>query len=64
VGSVNKIRRDTIKEIKNTLYRCPTPKKKQQITMRAQLPGKVKILTEEEIFLFKVRRYKQRKEMI
>ena len=40
------------------LYTCPLPKKKQRTTMKAQKSGKVKIFTEEEVFLFRVKRLK------
>jgi hypothetical protein len=47
----------SIKELKKTIYRPPLPLKKQRTTMRAQMPGKVKVFSEDEVFLFKVKRY-------
>jgi len=41
------------------LYTCPLPKKKQRTTARAERSGKVKVFTEEEIFLFRVRNFKR-----
>jgi len=46
-----------IKE-KNCTYRAPLPLKKQRVTARAERPGKCKIFSEEEIFLFKLRMYR------
>lgn len=48
-------------EIKRSLYQPP---KILRLSLKAQPSGKVKIFNEEEIFLFKIRRYsKRRKEM-
>ena len=46
-----------IRKLKKLIYKPPLPLKKQRTTARAQLPGKVKVFTEEEVFLFKIRRY-------
>ena len=48
-----------IKKLKKTIYKPPLPLKKQRTAMRAQMPGKVKVFTDEEIFLFSVKRYRQ-----
>ena len=50
---------ERIRKLKRTIYRPPLPLKKQRTTLRAQMPGKVKMFTEGEIFLFKVRRYRK-----
>ena len=47
-----------IKEKANCAYHSPLPLKKQRVTARAERPGKCKVFTEEEIFLFKLRMYK------
>lgn len=47
----------SIRKLKKTIYKPPLPLKKQRVTARAQMPGKVKVFSEDEIFLFKVRRY-------
>jgi len=44
-------------ELKKTIYKSPLPRKKQRVMARAELPGKVKRFSEEQIFLFKIRRY-------
>lgn len=44
-----------INEMKALIYHQPLPKKKQRVTQRAELPGKPKIYTKEEIFLYQVR---------
>ena len=49
----------SVNKLKKLIYKSPLPKKKQQITARAQLPGKVRMFTESEIFLSNVRRYRQ-----
>lgn len=48
---------ENIKKLKKTIYKPPLPLKRQRVTARAQMPGKVKAFTEEQIFLFKVREY-------
>ncbi len=39
------------------LYIPPLPMKRQRVRARAERHGPVKIYTEEEIFLFKLRKY-------
>jgi len=48
---------ESIRRLKKTIYKPPLPLKKQRVTARAQIPGKVKTFSEEEIFLFKLKRY-------
>ena len=43
-------------ESKRSLYRPPG---KLRLSPRAQLPGRVKVFSEEEVFLYKVRKYRQ-----
>ena len=50
---------ERIRKLKKTIYKSPLPLKKQRTTLRAQMPGKVRMFTEGEIFLFKVRRYRE-----
>lgn len=54
---------ERIKRLKRTIYRPPLSIKKQRVTTRAQMPGKVKVFTEDEIFLFKIRNYQREREM-
>lgn len=56
------IEMEGIRKLKRTIYKPPLPMKRQRVIARAQLPGKVKIFSEEEIFLFNVRRYRQSEE--
>ena len=51
---------ERIRKLKRTIYKPPLPQKKQRVTMRAQMPGKVKVFSEEEVFLYKVREYKEK----
>ena len=46
-----------IRHLKKCFYHSPLPRKTQQVTAKCQRPGKVRILNEEETFLFKIRRY-------
>lgn len=46
----------TIREIKRSFYKSPLPRKKQQMTCYRGRAGKVKIYTEEEIFLYNMQR--------
>lgn len=48
-----------IRKLKRTIYKPPLPLKKQRVTMRAQMPGKVKVFSKEEVFLYKVKKYRQ-----
>ena len=48
---------ERIRKLKRTIYKPPLSLKKQRTTARAQMPGKVKVFSEGEVFLFKVRRY-------
>lgn len=57
--SIWKDEMERIRKLKRTIYKPPLPLKKQRTTLRAQMPGKVKVFTEGEVFLFKVRRYKE-----
>ena len=57
--SIWKDEMESIKKLKKTIYKPPLPIKKQRTTMRAQMPGKVRIFSEGEIFLFKVKRYRE-----
>ena len=57
--SIWKMEMERIRKLKKTIYKPPLPLKKQRVTARAQLPGKVKMFSEDEIFLFKVRKYRQ-----
>ena len=41
------------------LYKDPLPKKTQQVTAKASPKGKVKVFTEEEVFLFRLKRFKR-----
>lgn len=50
---------EEIRKLKRTIYKPPLPLKKQRVTMRAQMPGKVKILSKEEVFLYKIKKYRQ-----
>ena len=50
---------ERIRKLKRTIYKPPLPLKKQRVTMRAQMPGKVKVFSEEEVFLYKLRKYRQ-----
>ena len=54
-----KMEMESIRKLKKTIYKPPLPLKKQRVTMRAQMPGKVKVFSEGEVFLFKVRRYRE-----
>lgn len=38
------------------LYKDPLPKKSQQVTAKASPNGKVKVYSEEEVFLFRLKR--------
>ncbi len=57
--SIWKDEMERIRKLKRTIYKPPLPLKKQRTTLRAQMPGKVKVFTDGEIFLFKVRRYRE-----
>lgn len=57
--SAYRMEMERIRKLKKTIYKPPLPLKKQRITMRAQMPGKVKIFSEEEVFLYKLRKYNQ-----
>lgn len=46
-----------IRKLKKTIYKPPSPRRIQRAIINTQMPGKVKVFSEEEIFLFKVRRY-------
>ena len=50
--------KDIIKK-KPKLYHDPRPKKKHQVTAKASPKGKVKVYSEEEIFLYKLKRFKR-----
>ena len=43
------------------LYKDPLPKKSQQVTARATPNGKVKVYNEDEIFLYRLKRFKWRR---
>ena len=43
-------------KVKRSFYK---PSKKSRFSSRAQPPGSVKTLSEEEVFLYKVRKHKQ-----
>lgn len=49
--------REIFKEKRPKAYRSPLPLKNQRVTMKASPRGKVKVYTEEEIFLHKCRKY-------
>lgn len=57
--SIWKMEMERIRKLKKTIYKPPLPIKKQRTTMRAQMPGKVKVFSEDEVFLFKVRKYRE-----
>jgi len=50
--------KDIIKK-KPKLYHDPRSSKKCQVTVKASPKGKVKVFTEEEIFLYKLKRFKR-----
>lgn len=50
---------ERIRKLKRTIYKPPLPLKKQRVTARAQMPGKVKIFSEEEVFLYNIRKHEQ-----
>ena len=50
--------KETIKDMKKMIYKPPLPKKAQRTTPRGR-SGKVKIYTEEEIFLYKMRQFRK-----
>ena len=51
MGKVWNDEMEEIRKKKKTIYQSPLPRKKQLITQRGRA-GKVKVYTEEEIFLF------------
>ena len=57
--SIWKMEMERIRKLKKTIYKPPLSLKKQRVTARAQLPGKVKMFSEDEVFLFNVKRYRQ-----
>lgn len=44
-------------EVRRSLYRSTS---RLRPSLRAQLPGKVKIFSEEEVFLFRLKKYKEK----
>jgi len=41
------------------LYKCPLPKKRQRVIAKAEEPGEVKVFSEEEIFLYKIKEFEK-----
>ncbi len=46
-----------IRKLKKTIYKPPSPRRIQRAIINTQMPGKVKVFSEDEIFLFKIRKY-------
>lgn len=55
--SIWKDEMESIRKLKKTIYKPPLPIKKQRTVMRAQMPGRVKVFSEEEIFLSNIKRF-------
>ena len=55
-----KIWEDEMKEVKakkRWFYHSPLPRKRQRTNLKHQRPGKCKVYSEEEIYLYKLRLY-------
>ena len=45
------------KDVKKSIYKSPLPRKRQRFTAKASPRGKVKTYTEEEIYLYRLKKY-------